>query len=82
MAAACYPHEQAKVQAQLDSIVGRTRGKLHSMVPNIFLGNYSLKPSTAPNFDDQNELPLVTAFLWEAHRWRPVSNGKQFDPEH
>ncbi|KAJ3489919.1 hypothetical protein NLI96_g1776 [Meripilus lineatus] len=54
MAAACYPHEQAKVQAQLDSIVGRTR---------------------APNFDDQNELPLVTAFLWEAHRWRPVSNG-------
>lgn len=32
MAAACYPDAQAKVQAQLDRVVGRDRGKIRALV--------------------------------------------------
>ncbi|KAI0792853.1 cytochrome P450 [Abortiporus biennis] len=52
MAAACYPQEVRKVQAQLDIVVGRDR---------------------LPTFEDMPFLPRVTAFFFEAHRWRPIS---------
>ncbi|KAG2034246.1 cytochrome P450 [Suillus americanus] len=55
MAAACFPEEQAKVQAELDEVVGRHR---------------------APTFADQQSLPLLSAFISEALRWRPLGpNG-------
>ncbi|KAJ3487189.1 hypothetical protein NLI96_g3712 [Meripilus lineatus] len=54
MAAACFPGEQAKVQEQIDNVVGDGR---------------------LPTFEDQEDLPLVTAFMLETHRWRPVSTG-------
>ncbi|KAG1826745.1 cytochrome P450 [Suillus subaureus] len=55
MAAACFPEEQAKVQAEFDEVVGRHR---------------------APTFADQQALPLLSAFISEALRWRPLGpNG-------
>ncbi|KAH9832506.1 cytochrome P450 [Rhodofomes roseus] len=54
MAAALFPEAQAKVQAQLDQVIGRER---------------------APTFDDEADLPEVTAFFLEASRWRPVASG-------
>ncbi|KZT68699.1 cytochrome P450 [Daedalea quercina L-15889] len=54
MAAALFPEAQAKVQAQLDQVVGRDK---------------------APTFDDEADLPEVTAFFLEASRWRPVAAG-------
>lgn len=26
-----------------------------------------------PTWDDRHNMPLVTAFIWEMHRWRPVN---------
>ncbi|EPS94879.1 hypothetical protein FOMPIDRAFT_1054643 [Fomitopsis schrenkii] len=54
MAAALFPEAQAKVQAQLDAVVGRGR---------------------LPTFNDEGDLPEVTAFFLEASRWRPVASG-------
>ncbi|KAG1798552.1 cytochrome P450 [Suillus plorans] len=54
MAAATHTDAQARVQEELDNVVGRTR---------------------LPNFDDQEMLPQVTAFMLESLRWRPVSLG-------
>ncbi|KAJ3489926.1 hypothetical protein NLI96_g1779 [Meripilus lineatus] len=52
MAAALFPKEWARVQAQIDSVVGHSR---------------------LPTFEDYDELPLVTSFVLESYRWRPVS---------
>ncbi|KAG1735508.1 cytochrome P450 [Suillus lakei] len=53
MAAACFPDEQAKVQAELDSVIGRHR---------------------APTFADEEALPRLHSFIFEALRWRPLEN--------
>ncbi|KAG1888059.1 cytochrome P450 [Suillus subluteus] len=50
MAAACFPEEQAQVQAELDAVIGRHR---------------------VPTFADQDSLPRLQAFIFEALRWRP-----------
>ncbi|KAF7796940.1 hypothetical protein EIP86_008126 [Pleurotus ostreatoroseus] len=59
MAAAKHPEEAAKVQAELDNVVGRDR---------------------LPTFEDAKLLPRVSAFFWEAFRWRllcPIT----YDPD-
>lgn len=74
MAAACFPSEVLKVQEQLDAVVGRSRGK-------IYLNSDSNSHSTSmlvPNFEDEEHLPLVTAFYQEAHRWRPIGPSGTF----
>ena len=68
MAAALHPEAQARVQAQLDKVVGRERG------PRLALFNARidcLLSLTVPTFDDEESLPEVTAFFLEAARWRP-----------
>lgn len=35
---------------------------------------------TVPTFEDEKDLPLVTAFYMEAFRWRPVSLGGAIFP--
>ncbi|OAX31381.1 cytochrome P450, partial [Rhizopogon vinicolor AM-OR11-026] len=56
LAAACFPEEQAKVQDELDAVIGRHQ---------------------APTFADQESLPCLQAFIYEALRWRPgpIANG-------
>ncbi|KAG2142381.1 cytochrome P450 [Suillus clintonianus] len=51
MAAACFPEEQAKVQAEINAVVGRNR---------------------VPTFADDESLPRLHAFIFEALRWRPL----------
>ncbi|EIN14252.1 cytochrome P450 [Punctularia strigosozonata HHB-11173 SS5] len=51
-AAAVHPQAQARVQDELDRVLGRER---------------------APNFEDEDALPQVTAFMLEVYRWRPTS---------
>lgn len=70
MAAALFPEAQAKVQAQLDAVVGRGRRKI------VRSGAFrELIMSAVPTFNDEGDLPEVTAFFLEASRWRPVASG-------
>jgi cytochrome P450 len=72
MAAACFPEEQAKVQAELNAVIGRHRG---SSIP-LFSIQLSDLSNKVPSFADQESLPRLEAFISEALRWRPVApNG-------
>ncbi|KAF9235334.1 cytochrome P450 [Melanogaster broomeanus] len=57
MAAARHPEAQARVQEELDMVVGMDRGE----------------PMRLPTFEDSDELPQLHAFISEALRWRPVT---------
>lgn len=70
MAAACFPTQVARVQEQIDLVVRRNRGM--SFLNRVFacgpMGLFRL----VPRFEDEENLPLVTAFYQESQRWRPV----------
>jgi cytochrome P450 len=70
MAAACFPSEQAKVQAELDQVIGRHRGS--STVHLRFYQFNDVCPKV-PTFADQHSLPYLQAFISEALRWRPLT---------
>ncbi|KAJ3505865.1 hypothetical protein NLJ89_g7189 [Agrocybe chaxingu] len=61
MASACYPAAQARVQDELDAVVGRERA------PSLDLMNIGAR--------EQEKLPQLMAFVLETFRWRPVSAG-------
>jgi cytochrome P450 len=75
LAAACYPQAQAKVQEELENVIGKERGESSlrmlrlSELINHFLG------ILAPTLADQEMLPQTTAFVLESFRWRPVTAG-------
>ncbi|KAF9230712.1 cytochrome P450 [Melanogaster broomeanus] len=58
LAAAHHPEAQARVQEELDMVVGMDRGERMRCSP--------------PTFEDSNGLPQLHAFISEALRWRPV----------
>ncbi|KAH7923755.1 cytochrome P450 [Leucogyrophana mollusca] len=58
MAAACHPEAQARVQEELDMVVGPNRGT------HLF---------SSPLFEDEESLPQLQAFIQEALRWKPVT---------
>lgn len=66
MAAACYPDAQAKVQRELDNVVGRERCMFLSVIFLHYRRSHSSFLS-GPTFDD--DLPQVTAFYLECYRW-------------
>lgn len=76
MAAACYPETQARVQAQLDEVVGSDRGTHFADTP-CRTRAITYLVHVAPTFEDEEMLPEVTAFVLEVYRWRPVSAGGQ-----
>ena len=69
MASARYPEAQRRVQAQLDTVVGRDRRE-----PTLKLGTLgrTLTKYIVPTFADQDKLPEVWADIEELYRWRPV----------
>ncbi|KAG2133740.1 cytochrome P450 [Suillus clintonianus] len=70
MAAAHFPEEQAKVQEELDVVIGRKRGtKLYFSSQLCQLNDF---PAEAPTFADKQSLPHLEAFIIEALRWRPL----------
>lgn len=71
MAAAHHPHLQARVQAQLDKVVGRDR-RMHSDIRKISQVAL-LTPIIVPAFTDQTGLSEVRAFVQETYRWRPAT---------
>lgn len=71
MAAACYPEAQARVQAQLDEVVGRNRSELPSL--HSFEAKLNTTTLTVPTFDDRKLLTEVEAFVLEVFRWRPAA---------
>jgi hypothetical protein len=73
MAAACFPDEQVKVQAELDAVIGRHQG---SSIPHCSSVKFNDFYTQAPTFADQPYLTRLHAFIAEAVRWRPVApNG-------
>jgi hypothetical protein len=72
MAAACFPSEQAKVQVELDEVIGKHRGS-----PTLHLQFYRFNDvcPKVPTFADQQSLPHLQAFISEALRWRPLAPG-------
>lgn len=69
MAAATHPEEAAKVQAELDAVVGHdrcTRADHCTFDSKLTEGVYFV----VPEFADAKSLPRVTAFFWEVFRWR------------
>ena len=76
MAAACHPKAQAKVQEELDLIIGRDRGVFK--VSTAYVSLDYLTCFAAPTLADQNMLPQTNAFMLETYRWRPVSAGGGF----
>ncbi|KAF9231569.1 cytochrome P450 [Melanogaster broomeanus] len=68
LAAARHPAAQARVQEELDMVVGTDRGE--PMRCNVSM--YNLTSPLAPTFEDSNRLPQLHAFMSEALRWRPV----------
>ncbi|KAF8838138.1 cytochrome P450 [Paxillus ammoniavirescens] len=71
LAAACHPEAQARVQQEMDTIVGKDRGEhilstLFTHVPD------HLTLTLVPTFEDWNQLPQLHAFISEALRWRPI----------
>jgi hypothetical protein len=73
MAAACFPSEQAKVQAELDQVIGRHRGSSSTVHLRFYQFN-DVCPKV-PTFADQQSLPRLQAFISEASRWRPLASG-------
>ena len=71
MAAAKHPDIQARVQEQLDKVVGQDRCKPYI----VYTECKAHMTAVVPTFDDERDLPLVVAFYLEAYRWRPVSYG-------
>ena len=69
IAAACYPDAQARVQEELDDVVGRDRGTSGIAMRCIEV----LTQHPAPTFADWDMLPHLHAFMLEALRWRPVA---------
>ncbi|CAA7262152.1 unnamed protein product [Cyclocybe aegerita] len=61
MASACYPAAQARVQEELDVVVGRERA------PELDLMSIGAR--------EHGKLPQLMAFVLETFRWRPVSAG-------
>ncbi|KAF9233168.1 cytochrome P450 [Melanogaster broomeanus] len=59
MAAARHPEAQARVQEELDIVVGTDRGR-----PALY--------RVSPTFEDWSELPQLHAFMSETLRWRPI----------
>ena len=79
MAAACFPKAQAKVQEELDNVIGKERGEfLECEKKGIFLRGscgFIIIIFLAPTVADQEMLPQTAAFVLETFRWRPVSAG-------
>lgn len=73
MAAAIFPEEQAKAQAELDAVIGRDRG-MGIVHPPIRISTQAL---SVPRIEDQTALARVTAFALECFRWRPTSWGSK-----
>ena len=65
MAAACHPEEQAKVQEQLDNLLGGHRSMFYAALVQIWTADMKL----APTFEDEAVLTRVTAFVLEVYRW-------------
>ncbi|KAF8552898.1 hypothetical protein OG21DRAFT_1323229 [Imleria badia] len=64
MAAACFPDAQARVQEELDAVVGMDRCSFRYHLSH---------PTSAPSWNDWDDLPQLHAFTSEALRWRPVT---------
>lgn len=75
MAAATHPQVQAEVQAQLDSVISRDRGKAYCTIVVASTRQCLTNSTAVPTFDDEKLLPLVVAFYLETFRWRPISWG-------
>ena len=73
LAAACFPKAQAKVQEELDNVIGKERGEFECEKVLRELRIYGI--FLAPTFADQEMLPQTAAFVMETFRWRPVSAG-------
>lgn len=72
MAAAMYPEQQAKVQEQLDAVVGYDRGR---SLYRFRSEHTDREHRSVPSPEDESSLSRVVAFYLESYRWRPVSWG-------
>jgi hypothetical protein len=75
MAAALHPADQARVQAELDTVIGRQRRKKRGVF--CFLASNLTSDAPVPTFEDEDALPELRAFMMEVYRWRPVSIAGQ-----
>lgn len=73
MAAAVFPDAQARVQDELDLVVGLEK-RMSLLNLKSYISFISLC-ITAPVISDENALPQTKAFILETYRWRPVNVG-------
>jgi len=77
LAAAHFPEEQDKVQAELDAVIGRHKGNL---IPYCSSVKFNGLCTQAPTFADQQSLTRLRAFISEASRWRPIAPNGEYRP--